>query len=328
MGDVYPKFKAAAVMAAPIFLDREATVEKACGLINEAAGQGASLIVFPEVYIPAFPYWSLLGTPTWGAPFFKELFKNAVEIPSPSTDTLCKAAKQANAYVVMGLNERDGGTLYNTLLYISPEGDIMGKHRKLQPTHVERTVWGRGDGSDVKVFDTRLGGLGGLICWEHTMDLIRYATLSLGEQIHVAVWPGVSAITHNPRSGFFNEIAESACRHHAVAGQTFVICVQSVINQDVLDKLGMQDRPEMIRTGGGWSAIFNPDGQIIGGPLKEEEGIVYADIDMEQIIMTKWACDSLGHYARPDIAKLVLNLEPQPIIENRPLSDTKQKDSD
>jgi nitrilase len=314
MGDIYPTFKAAAVMAAPVFLDREKTTAKACQLIKEAGGQGAELIVFPEVYIPAYPYWVWLGSPPWGAPFFGELFKNAVEIPSPTTEAIGDAAKDANAYVVMGLNERDKGTLYNTLLYFDREGKVMGKHRKLQPTHAERTIWGKGDGSDLVVFDTDIGRIGGLICWEHTMDLVRYAMVALGEQIHVAVWPAVSALTHTPHASFFNNITEAAARHHALAGQVFVINVPSVIDEYLIERLGMKDRLDMIRPGGGWGAIINPDGQIIGGPLTDKEGIIYADINLEAIVYAKFFCDSIGHYARPDVVRLMVNWEKQAVM--------------
>ena len=314
MGDVYPKFKAAAVMAAPVFLDREKTTEKACHLIKEAGSKGAALVVFPEVYIPAYPYWIWLGTPTLGAPFFAELFKNAVEIPSPTTEAIGEAARKANTYVVMGINERENGTLYNTLVYFDREGRIMNKHRKLQPTHAERTVWGRGDGSDLVVCDTQIGRIGGLICWEHTMDLVRYAMVALGEQIHAAVWPAVSALTHTPHANFFNNITEAAVRHHALTGQVFVINVQPVIDHYTIERLGMKDRLEMIKPGGGWSAIVNPHGQIIAGPITDKESILYADLDLEEIIYAKGFCDSIGHYARPDVVRIVVNREKQTVM--------------
>ena len=322
MPDTYAKFKAAAVAASPIFLDREASTEKACQLIGVAAKEGAELIVFPEVYLPGYPYWIWLGSPSWGAKYFHELFKNAVELESPTVDALCDSARGANAHVVMGMTERDGGTLYNTLLYISRDGEILGRHRKLQPTHVERTVWGRGDGSDIRVYNTDLGTIGGLICWEHTMDLVRYAMVALGEEIHCAVWPGVDTLHHNPHSKIFKNITESAARHHAVAGQVFVINVQSPISQPMIDKMEMQNKEDMISVGGGWTAIIDPVGQIIGGPLEGEAGIVYAEIDLEERIGAKFACDSVGHYARPDVVRLLMDPEPQHTAQAGPLSDT------
>jgi predicted amidohydrolase len=189
MSDTLPVFKAAAVQASPIFLNREASVDKACALIAEAAKNDAQLIVLPETFIPGGPYWA------WHLPmrecgkFSAELFQNAVDIPSDTTVRLGEAARKANAYVVIGVNERDGKSLYNTLLYFGPDGRIIGKHRKFKPTGPEKLVWGDGDGSTHKVYDTAVGKLGGLICGEHTMALPGYTLAAMGEQVHVSRWP-------------------------------------------------------------------------------------------------------------------------------------------
>jgi len=308
----WKSFRAAAVQSCPVFLNREKTVAKMVELIESAAMEDADLIVFPEAFIPTYPYWIWLTTPTVGGKFFREFFKNSVEIPSETTKILCEAARKNNVYLAVGLNERDGGTLYNTILFINNKGEIMGKHRKLQPTHAERMIWGRGDGSDLVVFDTDFGKLGGLICWEHTMMLVEYALFALGEQIHVALWPGISAVKHDPNSDIFNSVAESAVRHHALAGQTFVINVMSTIDEHTVNalegELKFSNAHEFIVPGGGWTAIINPRGQIIGGPLVDKEGIVYAEINMETIIDIKHICDSMGHYARWDVVNLNLNL--------------------
>ena len=317
MGDFYPKFKVAAVMAAPVFLDREKTTEKACQLIKEAASQGAELAVFPETYIPTYPYWIWLGTPTWGAPFFAELFENAVEIPSPTTEAIGQAAARSNIYVAMGMNEREKGTLYNTIVYFDRRGRIIGRHRKLQPTHAERTVWGRGDGSDLVVCDAEICKIGGLICWEHTMDLVRYAMTALGEQIHVAIWPPTSAFTHTPHATFFNEMVEVMVRNHAITGQVFVVSVASVIDDHAIERMGMKDRLDMVRPGGGWSAVINPHGQIIAGPITEKESILIAEVDLKEIVYAKGFCDSIGHYARPDVVHIVVNRERQSVMVTR-----------
>lgn len=309
----WKNFRAAAVQSCPVFLDREKTVAKMVELIENAAMEDADLIVFPEAFIPTYPYWIWLSTPTvGGGKFFREFFKNSVEIPSETTKTLCETARKNNVYLAVGINERDGGTLYNTILYISNKGEIIGKHRKLQPTYAERMIWGRGDGSDIIVVDTEFGKLGGLICWEHTMMLVEYALFALGEQIHVALWPGISAVKHDPNSDIFNSVAENAVRHHALAGQTFVINVMSTIDEHTVntleEKLKFSNTHEFVVPGGGWSAIINPRGQIIGGPLVDKEGIVYANIDMEAIFDMKHICDSVGHYARWDVVNLNLNL--------------------
>lgn len=310
MGDEHPKTRVAAVHAASVFLDRDGSVAKTCALIEEAAANGARLIAFPEVFIPGYPFWIWTHTPTTGAPLFFELFDNAVEVPSETTAALGEAARRAGAYVVVGVDEREGGTLYNTLLYFDDRGELIGRHRKLVPTHAERTIWGRGDARDVFVLDTPYGKLSGLICWEHTMDLARFALTALGEQIHVAAWPGVSGVTHNPHAAIFDDVTEAAARHHALAGQTFVLNVQSRIDEGTLEKLGLADRPEMARVGGGWTAIIGPDGQILAGPQRDDEAILYADIDLADIIPVKYACDSAGHYTRPDVFRFGINEAP------------------
>jgi len=315
MGDQFPKIRVAAVHAASVFLDRNESTNKTCDLIADAGGKGAQLVVFPETFIPGYPYWIWTHTPTTGAPFFHDLFTNSVEVPSETTKALGEAAKKAGTYLAIGISERMGGTLYNTILYIDDQGQIMGCHRKLQPTSAERMIWGRGDGSDLFILDTPFGRLGGLICLEHSMDLVRYAMACLGEQIHVALWPAISAVSHNPRSSMFDSISESAAKHHAFAAQAFVINVQSCIDQATLKRLGLENQPDMCRTGGGWTAIIGPNGQIIAGPNKDEETIVYGDIDINDIVLVKYTCDSTGHYARPDVVRLLMNLASQPVSE-------------
>lgn len=315
VGDTFPVVKVAAIHAASVYLDRDATLEKAARLIAESAAEGAKLIVFPESFLPGFPFWISTHTPAEGAHLFHALFTNAVTIPSPAVESLADAARTADAHVVMGMTERDGGTLYNTILYLDNHGEIIGRHRKLQPTHVERTIWGRGDGSDLVVCDTPFGKLGGLTCWEHTMDLVRYSLACMGEQIHVAVWPAVSAVTHNPNAALFDSVTEAAAKHHAVSTQTFVINVQSRIDEDTIERLGLTDRPEMIRTGGGWTAIIAPNGQVIAGPHTDDEAIIYAELDLAMIMKAKYACDSVGHYARPDVVRLSINRATHPLFE-------------
>jgi len=298
MGDKYAKFTAAAVQAAPVFLDREATVEKACALIREAGKHGAELVVFPEAYIPAYCYWPKehYGR-RLGIEASVKLYKNSVEIPGKESDLMCEAAREAGAYVVMGLNERDGGTLYNTMLFLSKEGKVMGKHRKLMPTYTERVVWGMGDGSDLRVFDTELGKLGGLICGEHLMTLSRYAMFAKGEQIHASSWPG--------RQGLLTTI-DTMNKSYALEGQVFVIVASWYLTPDMVpDDFELKEHtPWDIRGGSG---IISPRGTYLAGPLYDQEGIVYADIDMEMIIWAKVYVDVVGHYARPDVARLVLN---------------------
>ncbi len=314
--DVFPKFKAAVVQAAPIWLDREATTEKACRLIDEAANRGAKLIAFPEAWLPGFPWWIFLGTPAWGNSFFAELYANSVEIPSPTTERLCRAAKEAGAYVVMGVDEREGSSLYCTQLFIDPEGRVMGRHRKLKPTHVERSVWGEGDGSDLRVFDTPLGKIGGLNCWEHLQPLTRYAMYSLGQQIHIAAWPAFSLYRKHAFS--LGDVASvGATRHYALEGGCFTLMAVSVISKEMVERLAdTPERADLIEVGGGASQIFGPDGATLAGPpCEDEEAIVVADIDLAAIARAKNFADPVGHYSRPDIFRLVVNRAPQPRVE-------------
>jgi nitrilase len=300
MGDSLPRFTAAAVQAAPVFLDREATVDKACALIAEAASNGADLIVFPETWVPGYPFWHTSPNVFSGATF-AEMWKNSVEIPSTSTHRLAEAARAANAYVVIGLNERcatSRGTLYNTLLYLGPSGEITHRHRKLMPTFTERTIWGFGDGSDLEVVETPLGRIGGLICWEHQMTLAKYALYAQGEQVHCAVWPAYSSQ---------NDHIDFGMRQYAFEGACFVVSACGVVTPGSLPaRFG-----EVAANGG--SAIIGPDGDYLAGPVYDVEAIIYAEVDLEQAIKEKHSRDVAGHYARPDVLQLVVNAAPKPV---------------
>ena len=304
-------FTVAAVHAASEFLDLEASVEKACRLISEAGSGGARLIVFPETFLPGYPFWIWSHTPGEGAPLFARLFGQAVELPGEATRRIGEAARGARAWVCMGLNERDGGTLYNTLAWFDSEGRLVARHRKLQPTNAERTIWGRGDGRDVFVLDTPLGRVGGLICFEHSMDLNRYALIALGQQIHVAAWPAISAMTADPNSGNFDNLTETAIKYHALAAQAYVICAQSRIDQATIDAIELTDQPDKIRLGGGLSAIVAPNATYVAGPHRDEEAILYGEIDLGMIPYAKFFADSAGHYARPDVFSFAIDAHAQ-----------------
>jgi nitrilase len=306
-------FKIAAVQATPVYLDRDATVDKACGLISEAGRNGARIVVFPESFVPAYPDW------VWAVPpgaeavlngLYAELLANAVEIPSAATQRLCRAAKRAKTHVVMGMTERNteasGASLYNTLLYIDAQGNILGKHRKLVPTGGERLVWAQGDGSTLQVYDTPFGKLGGLICWENYMPLARYAMYAWGTQIYVAAtWDR-------------GEPWLSTLRHIAKEGRVYVVGCCIVERADDIPEQ-FQFRESFRAVGREWvnvgdSAIVNPDGEFIAGPLHEEEGILYAEVDPAQMRGPKWMLDVAGHYARPDVFELIVHTQARPII--------------
>lgn len=302
------QFVAAAVQAAPVFLNKDETIGKVIGLIEEARENGALLIVFPETIIPAYPYWPKdLGTgPARKLVLdaYTELFKNSIEIPSKDTDKLSEAARRAGVYVVIGVNERDGGTLYNTILFIDKNGKILGKRRKLMSIDSEKCIWGMGDARDVRVFDTELGKIGGMLCYEHHMTLAKYAMFTKGEQIHASLWGG---------HGFVKDIMDASTREYAFEGQVFVIRAAQYVNEGMipdsfpLKKTTIWDYP-------GGSAIINPRGEYIAGPLFDKEGIVYAEIDMDMIIRAKAVIDSVGHFSRPDIFSLRV-LEPRHLGE-------------
>ena len=219
-------------------------------------------------------------------------------------------------YVVMGMDERGGGSLYCTQLFIDPDGRIMGRHRKLKPTHVERSVWGEGDGSDLKVFETPLGKLGGLNCWEHMQPLTRYAMYSLGQQIHVASWPAFSL--YRKYAYALGEVTNiGATRHYALEGSCFALAAVSVISKEMVERLAdTPERADLIEVGGGASQIIGPDGATIAGPPREdEEALVTAEIDLREIAYAKNFADPVGHYSRPDIFRLVVNRAPQPCVQ-------------
>lgn len=293
--------KIAAVQASPIYLNKEATVEKVCHLIEEAAKDGANLIVFPEAFIPGYPDW------VWLIPnsrskelndLYLELIKNGVSAGDESIQKLCKVAGENNIYVVIGINEinkeSSGGSLYNSLLYISEKGEVEGIHRKLIPTGGERLVWARGDGSTLHTFETSIGKLGGLICWENYMPLARQAMYDAGVQI-------LAAPTWDKSDNWLLSL-----RHIAREGGMFVVgSCMALKMDDIPDRLNFKtlypEGREWINTGK--SCIINPRGEFIAGPVDGKEEIIYADIDLDEIIAAKRMFDVSGHYSRPDVFK-------------------------
>jgi len=297
--------KVAAAQLSPVYLNKEKTVQKACKAIAEAGDKGCKLIVFPEVFISGYPDWVWLVPNSNGAilnELYINLVDNAVSIPDNNTDILCEAAKSAKINVVIGMHEKNSessnASLYNSILFISDQGTIMGKHRKLIPTGGERLIWSRGDGTTLNSYHTSAGILGGLVCWENFMPLARNALYEAGIQI-------LASPTWDKSPNWLQSM-----QHIAREGGIFVIsCCMALRMNDIPDayefkKLYPEGR-DWINVGN--SAIIGPNGKILSGPLEAEEGIIYADIDPDQIIAAKRMFDVVGHYARPDVFNFGVN---------------------
>ncbi len=311
MPATHPKFRAAAVQAAPVFLDLDATVDKSIGLIKEAAAGGARLIAFPETFIPGYPWFIWLDSPAWGMQFIQRYHDNSLVYGSPAADRIAQAARDNGIMVVMGHSEKSGGSLYMGQWIIDADGRTVAMRRKLKPTHVERTVFGEGDGSDLSVFETALGRVGALCCWEHLQPLSKYAMYAQNEQVHIAAWPSFSLY----RGGAYAlgpEVNNAASRVYAVEGGCFVIAPCATVSKEMVDLLCVDAGKKMLLLeGGGFAQIYAPDGQLMHAPLPEgEEGLVYADIDLGMIALAKAAADPAGHYARPDVTRLLLDKTP------------------
>jgi nitrilase len=292
------RITAAAVQAAPVYLDRDATVERAVALIDEAARAGARLIAFGEVFVPGYPDWAWRTNPWHDGRFFARLLDQAVVVPSDATERLGAAARRAGAYVAIGIDERDarGSTVYNSLLYLGPDGRVMGVHRKLMPTGGERLVWGYGDGSGLAVHDTDFGRLGGLICWENYMPLARAAVYAQGCDVYVApTWDNSDAWV-------------PTLRHIAKEGRMYVIgvtpCQRGSDVRDALDGLDALYGGDDDWLSRGNTTIVGPEGDILAGPLVGEPGILYAELDLRMLRSARRMFDPVGHYARPDVLRL------------------------
>ena len=300
------RFKVAVVQASPVVFDLPRSLEKAQSLAAEAAGRGARLVLFPEAFLSAYPrgmdFGAVFGARTdEGREDFRRYWASSVDVPGPAVDQLSRAARDLGIYLVIGVVERDGGTLYCTVLFFAPDGCFLGKHRKLMPTGSERLVWGFGDGSTMPVFDTPLGKLGAVICWENYLPLMRASMYAKGIEIYCAP-------TADPRDSWV-----ASMRHIAVEGRCFVLaCNQFSRRRDFpADYRGhISDDPDAVVTRGG-SCIVDPFGNFLAGPETEGEAILVAEIDRAQIVRGKFDLDVVGHYARPDIFQLRVDERPK-----------------
>lgn len=301
-------FKAAVVQAGAVGFDLEAGLEKVARLAGEASAGGARVAVFPEAFLPGYPRGITFGTVVGdrtpeGREHFRRYWEASVDVPGPAVDRLAGIAAENSLHLVVGVVERDGGTLYCTALFFSPEG-YLGKHRKLMPTAAERLVWGFGDGSTLPVFDTPFGRLGAVICWENYMPLLRMAMYAKGVQI----W---CAPTADGRETWL-----STMRHVALEGRCFVLSCNQFTRrrdfpQDIPNTLAA-DADDVVSSGG--SCIIDPLGQVLAGPARDGEEILFADIDLDQITRGKFDFDVVGHYARPDVFRLLIDEEPHPPV--------------
>jgi nitrilase len=310
-------FRVAVVQHAPVFLERAASIEKACRLIAEAGHAGARLVVFPEAFIPAYPDWVWLLPPNdrrQQVALYAELVANAVTVPSADTERLGRAAQDAQVQLVIGVNEvnaeASGASLYNALLFFDAQGKLYAKHRKLVPTYAERMVWAQGDGSTLAVHATPLGRLCGVICWENYMPLTRFAMYAWGAQLYVAAtWDR-------------GEPWLATLRHIAREGRVFVIGSCTALRvADIPDRLAFKRLypPGREWINAGDSAVVGPDGSFLAGPLHERQDILYAEVDPGQYAGSRAMFDAAGHYARPDLFQLTLRRPAKPMLtEARP----------
>ena len=299
------KIRAAAVQIAPDLTSGAATLDKVIGAIEEAAGKGADLVVFPETFVPWYPYFSFVLPPAQSGAEHIRLYEHAISVPGPETARVAAAARANGIVVVLGANERDHGTLYNAQIVFDADGAIKLKRRKITPTFHERMIWGQGDGSGLKVVETKVGRIGALACWEHYNPLARYALMAQHEEIHVSQFPGSMV------GPIFAEQIEAAIRHHAAESGCFVVNATGWLTEAQIASVTPNEGLQKALRGGCMTAIISPEGRHLSPPLTEGEGMVIADLDMSLIVKRKRMMDSVGHYARPELLSATLDARPQ-----------------
>ena len=307
--------RAAAVQLAPVLHSRDGTIEKVVAAVATAAAAGAQLAVFPETVVPYYPYFSFVLPPVLMGAEHMALYEQAVEVPSPATDAVAAAAKQHGVVVVLGVTERDHGSLYNAQLVFDADGALLLKRRKLTPTFHERMVWGQGDASGLKVVDTAVGRVGALACWEHYNPLARYALMAQHEQVHVAQFPGSLV------GQIFADQMEVTIKHHALESGCFVVNACGWLSDEQIGSVTPDAKLQRALRGGCYTAIISPEGVRLSAPVPDGEGMAVADLDFSLITKRKRMMDSVGHYARPELLGLKINGEPAlPVVGVAPVT--------
>lgn len=302
--------RAAAAQISPDLERAERTLEKVLGAMEEAAGKGVQLLVFPETFVPYYPYFSFVYPPVSAGKAHLKLYDQAVLVPGPITQAVSERAKQYAMVVVLGVNERDHGSLYNTQLIFDADGELRLKRRKITPTYHERMIWGQGDAAGLKVVDTAAGKIGALACWEHYNPLARYALMAQHEEIHCAQFPGSMV------GPIFAEQMEVAIRHHALESGCFVVNSTGWLTDAQIESITPDLNLQIALRGGCHTAIISPEGRHLVPPMTEGEGILVADLDFSLITKRKRMMDSVGHYSRPELLSLVVNDRPARPMEN------------
>ncbi|MEQ8901203.1 MAG: Nit6803 family nitriliase [Roseovarius sp.] len=298
--------KAAAVQIAPDLASREKTLARVLDAIDEAAGNGADLIVFPETLVPFYPYFSFVLPPCQQGKAHLHLYEQAVTVPSDDTRRVAERCAHHGVVVVLGVNERDHGSLYNAQLIFDANGTLLLKRRKITPTYHERMVWGQGDGAGLQVVDTRVGRVGALACWEHYNPLARYALMAQHEEIHVAQFPGSLV------GPVFGEQIEVTMRHHALESGCFVVNATGWLTDEQIESITPDSALQKALRDGYMTCIVTPEGRHVVPPLTSGEGILYGDLDMALVTKRKRMMDSVGHYARPELLSLHHNTDLTP----------------